>query len=188
MATDLLPPGSTPLEHAIARACAPMAEISVDIPSLWNPWKCPAPLLPWLAWALSVDTWDSQWSELTKREVIAASVEVHRHKGTIGSVRRAIAAALGQNPRIVEGLHRPRRDGTCRRNGHYYRGWQAAWALYRVVLERPITIKQAAMLRVILDETAPARSQLASLDFREAALLRDGTARRDGSYTRGIIR
>ncbi len=184
---DLLPPASSALEHAIAVACAPMAELDVDIATLWNPWKCPAPLLPWLAWQLSVDTWDSGWSELAKREVIAASIEVHRRKGSVASVKRAIEAALGQTPTIVERLHRPTRDGQCRRNGHYYRGWEKAWALYRVVLQRPVSNAQAAACLAILEETAPARSHLASMDFSTVAILRDGAARRDGTFNRGVI-
>jgi phage tail P2-like protein len=184
---DLLPPASSALEHAIAVACAPMADLEVDIDTLWDPWRCPAPLLPWLAWQLSVDTWDGGWPERTKREVIDASVEIHRRKGTVASVKRAISAALGQTPEIIERLHRPTRDGRCRRNGHYYRGWAAAWALYRVVLHRPVTNAQAAIVRAILDDTAPARSHLASLDFSTAAILRDGAARRDGVYNRGVI-
>ncbi|MBC7907031.1 MAG: phage tail protein I [Rhodospirillaceae bacterium] len=183
---NLLPPASSPLEHAIANTCAVMADVDVSIATLWDPAKCPAPLLPWLAWALSVDTWDSNWPEPTKRQVIAASVEIHRRKGTVASVKRAIEAALGQTPQIVEGLHRPRRDGTCTRNGHYYRGWSAAWALYRVILTRPVRNDQADAVRAILDETAPARSHLASMDYSKVAILRDGQACRDGAYNRGI--
>jgi P2-related tail formation protein len=39
---------------------------------------------------MSVEDWDSTWTEQQKRDVIAASVEVHRHKGTIGAMKAAL--------------------------------------------------------------------------------------------------
>ena len=41
------------------------------------------------------------WSEATQRAVIAASVDVHRHKGTLGAVRRALAAT-GYRTQVTE--------------------------------------------------------------------------------------
>lgn len=90
---SLLPPNSTATERAIEGATERGSGMAVPVDTLWNPATCPAPLLPWLAWALSVDIWDSQWSEARQRAVIAASVEVHRRKGTLGSIRRALEAA-----------------------------------------------------------------------------------------------
>ncbi|EHS5692594.1 TPA: phage tail protein I, partial [Escherichia coli] len=51
----LLPTGSSPLEVAAAKACAEIEKTPVRIRELWNPDTCPANLLPWLAWAFSVD-------------------------------------------------------------------------------------------------------------------------------------
>lgn len=70
-----------------ARLSALNAEI---ISTMWSPWRCPASHLPWLAWALSVDTWDASWSEIEKRREIAIAPEVHRRKGT----RRAVETSL----------------------------------------------------------------------------------------------
>ena len=90
---SLLPPGKTPLEIALEGATAP--RVSPDqIRDLWDPLKCPEPLLPWLAWALSVDLWEDDWTEAEKRAVIDASIEVHRHKGTVSAMRR-VTEALG---------------------------------------------------------------------------------------------
>lgn len=55
--------------------------------------QCPAPLLPWLAWERSVDYWDDNWSEVTKRAVTEASIAVHRKKGTINAVHQALTVA-----------------------------------------------------------------------------------------------
>jgi len=58
-------------------------------------------LLPWLAWACSVDIWDDDWPEDTRRRVIADSYSVHSVKGTVGAVKRALAA-LGAEAELVE--------------------------------------------------------------------------------------
>jgi phage tail P2-like protein len=39
---------------------------------------------------MSVDEWDNQWSEVTQRDFIKQSALSHCHKGTVGSVRRAL--------------------------------------------------------------------------------------------------
>lgn len=88
--TDLLPPNATPQERALSNSTARVGSVAVPIRNLWNPQTCPAALLPWLAWSMSVDDWDATWTEQQKRDVIAASVEVHRHKGTIGSMKAAL--------------------------------------------------------------------------------------------------
>ena len=87
----LLPPNRTRLEAALEQAMAP-ALSPEDIATLWDPHRCPAKALPWLAWALHVDDWRDDWTESVKRQVIAASVPVHRAKGTLASVRRLLSA------------------------------------------------------------------------------------------------
>ena len=86
----LLPVGSSPLELAAAKACAELTRVPVPLRQLWNPQTCPARLLPYLAWALSVDRWDERWPEATKRNVVAVANFVHRHKGTISALRRVV--------------------------------------------------------------------------------------------------
>ena len=51
---------------------------------------------------VSTDVWDDSWSEGVKRAVIKASLEVHRRKGTIGAVKRALAAFEFEGVSIVE--------------------------------------------------------------------------------------
>jgi len=101
MSDRLLPSGSSGLEVAAAEACATIETLPVPLRRLWSAQDCPAELLPYLAWAWSVDRWDSGWSESTKRAVVAASEYVHRHKGTIGSIRRVVEP-LGYLIRIIE--------------------------------------------------------------------------------------
>lgn len=113
MSDRLLPVGSSALEVAAAEACALIEEIPVPLRRLWNAQTCPLPLLPYLAWAWSVDRWDQSWSESTKRSVVAASEYVHRHKGTIGSLRRVVEP-LGYLIRIVEWWQTNEEPGTFR--------------------------------------------------------------------------
>lgn len=97
----LLPPAQTRLEATLGKTMRPIGLTPEVIATLWNPWTIPAPLLPWLAWALSVDEWDSSWTEETQRAVCAASFPVHKLKGTVGAVRRAIDA-IGYRTRLIE--------------------------------------------------------------------------------------
>lgn len=94
VAIAILPDEATALERALlAVELAALAEVDPRvIATIWDPLQCPAVLLPWLAWSLSVDVWDDAWTEDRKRKVIAASPLVHRLKGTRGAVRRALDA------------------------------------------------------------------------------------------------
>lgn len=97
--SDLLPPNATPQERALSLATG--RDVAVPIKELWSPYTCPAHVLPWLAWALSVDEWDATWPIETQRQVIAASIDQHRKKGTVGALRRALQR-LGYEVEIDE--------------------------------------------------------------------------------------
>lgn len=92
MSDSLLPPSATPLERTIEAAIERVGAVPTPLAGTWNPDTCPAHLLPWLAWALSVDSWDGRWPEDKKRAVIRQSVMVHRKKGTRGALERALGA------------------------------------------------------------------------------------------------
>ncbi|MGQ7242822.1 phage tail protein I [Salinicola sp. V024] len=97
--SQLLPPNRTALERRTAEAL--VIEPPVPLRTLWDPATCPAHLLPFLAWAYSVDHWSSAWSERVQRNVIAASFDVHRMKGTRTAIDRALGA-LGVDVTIAE--------------------------------------------------------------------------------------
>jgi len=87
----LLPPTATPLAKALdiveERLFAlPVAMITKD------PWAVDVGMLDHLAWEHSVDVWDLDWPEVIKRNVIAASAEIHRFKGTPYAIRTALGA------------------------------------------------------------------------------------------------
>lgn len=86
----LLPSGASRLARQAAEICAAAESINFDYSDLWNADKCPEALLPFLAWALSVDYWEERWSEAQKRMAIKAAFASHRQKGTIVAPKRII--------------------------------------------------------------------------------------------------
>ena len=99
--TTLLPPSATDEERAIDLATARLGDVPVLVREAWNPETCPAELLPWLAWAFSVDEWQDTWTEAEKRGVIQNALYVHKKKGTLAALKRAVEP-LGYIIRIIE--------------------------------------------------------------------------------------
>lgn len=99
--TDLLPHNATPQERALSEVAGGVGDLPAPIREVWNPDTCPPELLAWLAWAFSVDQWDSSWTPEQQRAFIKRSVAIHRHKGTIGAVQDALGA-LGVVARVRE--------------------------------------------------------------------------------------
>lgn len=84
---SILPPTSTALERALEQTTARGTAIDVDLPRrLWDPFNCPADMLPWLAWGLSMDSWDNRWPEAVRRQRVASAIAIQRRKGTAQSV------------------------------------------------------------------------------------------------------
>ncbi len=100
-AVTLLPANASALERAAAASDARISDTPVPVRDVWNPYTCPADILPWLAFAYAVDEWDNAWTVEVKREVIAQSLRIKRMKGTYGAVQRALAA-LGLPARVQE--------------------------------------------------------------------------------------
>lgn len=99
--SKLMPPNATQLETLAAEAGANATQLPVILRALWKPEDCPESLLPWLAWSWSVDSWENSWSTRQKRDTIAAALDVHKIKGTIGAVSDALGA-LGFVTRVQE--------------------------------------------------------------------------------------
>ncbi|AIE00395.1 TPA: phage tail protein I [Klebsiella pneumoniae] len=101
MTSSLLPPGSSALERRLAQACSGISDLNVPLRDLWNPWKCPAKFLPYLAWAFSVDRWEETWTETAKRQAVSDAFWIHQRKGTVAAVKRVIEG-LGYSMTIEE--------------------------------------------------------------------------------------
>jgi len=144
----LLPVGSTALEVAAAKAAADINRVPVPLRTLWNWRTCPVNLLPYLAWALSVDRWDFNWPEATKRSVIASAFFVHQHKGTISALRRVVEP-LGYLIEVREWWQLNEEPGTFR--------------LVVGVLDNGITDEMYQELERLIDDARPASRHLTGL-------------------------
>lgn len=113
MNSALLPPSSTAWMRSTEAATARLSGITVAIRTLWTPIACPVDLLPYLAWALSVDRWDKDWPAERKIAAIQRSYWLHRRKGTRAAVRRVIED-MGFSATFVEWFDVGDEPGTFR--------------------------------------------------------------------------
>ncbi len=100
---SILPVSASRAERVVDSTAGDMlADIAVClIRYVKNPDLCPTELLPWLAWEMSVDTWNDTWTETEKRAAIKRAAYIHRHRGT----KAALTESLSDSPfrsQIVE--------------------------------------------------------------------------------------
>lgn len=183
---SLLPSNATAQERALEAATARLSDIPVSVRDVWNADTCPAALLPWLAWAFGVDEWDPKWSDEAKRNTIRAAVMIQRRKGSVWSIKQAIAAAGYGDALLFEGDSTQFFNGATSYNGAHIYGDPSEWAKYRFVMARPITNTQADQVRRILQYTAPARCNLVELIFTQVANIYDGAITYNGAYNHGV--
>jgi len=145
---SLLPLNSTQLERAVEAAF--FEKTIVPLRDLYNADTCPVDLLPHLAWAWSVDRWDYRWTEATKRAAIKASYYIHKHKGTIGALRRVVEP-LGYLIEIVEWFNT------------VPEGVPGTFALKVGVLDTGITEEMYQELDRLIDDAKPVSRQLTGL-------------------------
>jgi len=174
---DIMPPHSGAAERALVNGVVSGFGFDIRVGDIWNPERAPEAFLPWLAWALSVDDWDENWSEDRKRAVIAASVDVHRHKGTVASVRAALTAMGYGTAAIIEDADLPRIGGEGLLIGGTWENgdevWligpeDPSWADYWIELQTAIPGRDAARLAERLRSVAPARCRLRAITLAGA--------------------
>lgn len=90
MTGSILPPNATAGEAALEAAMRADIDISA-LGTLWNPSTCPADVLPFLAWALAISHWDTNWTEAEKRAAVLAAIPFHQIKGTRAAVEQVLA-------------------------------------------------------------------------------------------------
>lgn len=100
---SLLPSNATPIQRDLENAAA-LRIGKIEVPNRWlmSPDKCPEHILPWLAWSVGVDVWNSNWAMEIRREVIKASVEIHKNKGTAGALKQALSSLNLDNIKFEE--------------------------------------------------------------------------------------
>lgn len=87
-----MPPNATPLERAVDATAAGRFPLPTDlISATWDPDRCPADLLGYLANAYSIDLWFDDWSEIRKRQVIRDAFNLHRRKTTLAGIKDHVA-------------------------------------------------------------------------------------------------
>lgn len=93
---SILPPNATQLERALEELTGQRIDgIAVPLRDLWSAEHCPEDLLPWLAWALSIDQWDAAWPLHIRRARVASAIAIQRIKGTAKSVIDVVASFGG---------------------------------------------------------------------------------------------
>ncbi|MEE1888499.1 phage tail protein I [Pseudomonas carassii] len=88
---SLLAHNASPLERQLEHVCDPRLDPGL-IRGVADSTRCPPALLPWLAWAMKVDGWEAATSESQQRALIREAIPVHRSKGSVAAVRRALQA------------------------------------------------------------------------------------------------
>lgn len=147
---SLLPRNASRLEGLAAQALTQIQRVPIPLRQLFDPDLCPLDLLPYLAWAFSVDRWDSQWSEAAKRTAIRSAYFVHSRKGTIGALRRVVEP-LGYLIEVTEWWQTTPN------------GIPGTFALELGVLETGITDEMYQELTWLIDDAKPLSRPLSGL-------------------------
>lgn len=171
MSASLLPPNTTLLERRIADTTGIISELPSPLRQLWDPATIPADLLPYLAWALSIEEeWRFARSDQERRTLVATSIDLHRYKGTPYAVRRGMQLLGFRDAEIIEGLPALHHDGEISRDGHHAFAGAARWALFRVAVDlgnqEGLDRQRIARIRHIIEYYKNARSHLYALTFR----------------------
>jgi len=101
-AVSLQPTNASPWRREVSLVNAERRPVDMSLlATIMDPWRCPADLLPWLAWGFSVDLWNEAWPELKKRWVIANSIRLHRLKTTPAGIREHVALTGAEVRKII---------------------------------------------------------------------------------------
>lgn len=136
---------------------------------------------------LDEPAWELAETDSARRNLLKRAFELHRFKGTVSGIR-LVFTLLGLGSVVIEeGRGGARRDGTYSRSDAFRVRGDASegWAVYRVRCNRLLTLRQAEIARRMLAVIAPARCAIYEINFANAALIRNGYGRRDGTYSRG---
>lgn len=183
---SLLPPNVTPLERRIEASDALIERASAPLQTLWNAQEQPAHMLPWLAWAVGVDDWDSKWEEQQKRDAIDEAIPIRRKRGTVWAVKRALEVLGYSDVELLEHTGQREKwleagglllDGSWSLDGRSLQVKNAPrvvtthWAQYALAFninDAPFTARSQRQLRRRVESAAPVRSELIALIYRQA--------------------
>lgn len=89
---SLLPINASELLRNLEKTGCKITELETRNKYVFNGDLAPENVLPFLAWSLSVDDWNDNWATDVKRNIIKTSLTLHRQKGTIGALKKALSA------------------------------------------------------------------------------------------------
>jgi phage tail P2-like protein len=190
LVSPLLPPNQSETEAALDLAAQERFDAlqgEFALTQLVDVAQCPDTLLPWLAWALRVETWNPALGVAVLRELTANAFKRHRTKGTVAAVKQLLVDLGYGDAVITEGTETFKYDGTVKYDGTYAHGSTTRWAHYLVKIPRPLTIAQADELRGWLRTVTPARCVLQVLDYTEAAFTYGGLQTHNNTITHGTV-
>lgn len=185
---SLLPHSSTQLERDLEQIGMFANDVvDLDLTIIHDPYRCPLSLFNWLAWTRHVDNYDDAWPEQKKRDVIAGAPAVHLTKGTVFSIREVIRfAGYGEIEIETHGFHWFY-NGVRTYNGSitYGAASELGWAQFKVSLKTQVSIRQAQIIRALINTTAPARCELVELNYNQA-IIYNGQQNYDGQFSYGV--
>lgn len=167
---SLLPENSTQFERDIEAQFLDAFGPAQTIPTVWTAEDCPVAFLPYLAWSLAITLWDDEWSEEEKRDAIARAIFVHRHRGTVGAINRAVES-LGLSTTIQRWFE--------------YEGDPYTFRVSVDADATPVTIDDLKLLHSIILDAKAARSHLDTIDTQRT---RDWTTKMAMAVTRTTVR
>ncbi|HBW3234685.1 MULTISPECIES: phage tail protein I [Klebsiella/Raoultella group] len=155
MSNSLLPPSSGAWLRYTEAGTARLSAITVALRTLWTPTACPVDLLPYLAWALSVDRWDKGWPAERKIAAIQRSYWLHRRKGTRAAVRRVVED-MGFSATFAEWFEAGDAPGTFR--------------LEVDINEVGLTPKTLSELNRLIDDAKPVSRHISQMNIASVTL------------------
>jgi phage tail P2-like protein len=116
---------------------------------------------------LGIKGWNAAVTEQQKRDLLKQAIELHRYKGTIYAIRRAVQSVGYYDIIIVEGAE-PTYDGEFNYDGFINYGG-GNWANFRVTLDignsKGINTVETAEAIALINEYKNARSKLVSVAY-----------------------
>ena len=149
MSKSLLPINASQLLKDLENSSLKATSLEALNRYVTNPDLAPDNILPWLAWAVSVDDWSDNWSLVVKKNVIKASINVHKKKGTIGALRSALEAFNYENITVEEWFN--------------YGGDPHFFRVFFDVTEPGFDVGILPQVQKVIDNTKNVRSHLESL-------------------------
>nr|WP_304675250.1 phage tail protein [Neisseria polysaccharea] len=191
MMNSTIPSNNSPLQHALAKlteretAALDTAAVSRQL----DPQRCDPGFLSFHAFARSIgeeEGWDFAETDEARRTLIAGFAEIHARKGTPYAIRQLFRILRLGEIQIIERANEFKWDGEALFDGsRRFGGREGDWAEYRIVLTRPVSIRQATRIRALLAEIAPLRCELTALDYRNHPHRWNGEIRFNGEYSFG---